>query len=137
MENEIFEGQSPLVRKEAGIDDLDIMWPNREFKAPRKNRLFVKHAEEDVANAFDRAVQKLYSDPNDVKGILKIHQSNPAGVCKACIQGLANDNVSPGVLKQLSLKYKNLKIEVTSEILPDVKVNGRSNFVIMNGKYIE
>lgn len=53
------------------------------------------------------------------------------------IQGLENDNVSFGVLKQLSLKYPNLHIEVTSEILPDVKVTGKSNFVIQNGRYIE
>ena len=52
-------------------------------------------------------------------------------------EALANDNVSPGVLKQLSLKYPNLRIEVTSEILPDVKVIGKSNFVIQNGQYVE
>ena len=58
-------------------------------------------------------------------------------MCRKCIQGLANDNVSPGVLKQLSLKYPNLRIEVTSEILPDVKVTGKSNFVLQNGQYVE
>ena len=52
-------------------------------------------------------------------------------------EALANDNVSPGVLKQLSLKYPNLRIEVTSEILPDVKVIVKSNFVIQNGQYVE
>ena len=73
--------------------------------------------------------------PNNVNGILKIHQSNPTGVCRKCIQGLANDNVSPGVLKQLSLKYPNLRIEVISEVIPDVKVTGKSSFVIQNGKH--
>ena len=53
----------------------------------------------------------------------------------------SNDNVSPGVLKQLSLKYPNLRIEVTSEILPDIKVTGKSSFIIQStisigsGKY--
>lgn len=58
-------------------------------------------------------------------------------MCRKCLQGLANDNVSPGVLKQLSLKYPNLRIEVTSETLPGVKVTGRSSFVIQNGQYVE
>lgn len=44
---------------------------------------------------------------------VKIHQSNPSGVCRKCIQGLDNDIVKPGVLKQLSLKYPNLRIEVS------------------------
>ena len=48
-----------------------------------------------------------------------------------------NDNVSPGVLKQLSLKYPNLTIQVSSESVPGVRVTGRSNFVIRNGKYVE
>ena len=75
--------------------------------------------------------------PEDVRGVLKIHQSNPSGACRKCIQGLDNDIVKPGVLKQLSLKYPNIRIEVTSEVLPNVKVSGKSNFVIMNGKYIQ
>ena len=90
-----------------------------------------------MANDFDRAVRNAQINPEDVKGILKIHQSNPAGVCKACIQGLANNNVKPGVLKQLSLKYPNLRIEVSSEVKIGVKINGRSNFAIMGGKYVE
>jgi hypothetical protein len=97
MEGVTFEGQSPKVRSEAGLPDLDEIWAERNIKSPGNNPLFTRHAEE----------------------------------------ALANDNVSPGVLKQLSLKYPNLRIEVTSEILPDVKVTGKSNFVIQNGQYVE
>ena len=97
MEGVTFEGQSPKVRSEAGLPDLDEIWAERNIKSPGNNPLFTRHAEE----------------------------------------ALANDNVSPGVLKQLSLKYPNLRIEVTSEILPDVKVIGKSNFVIQNGQYVE
>ena len=97
MEGVTFEGQSPKVRSEAGLPDLDEIWVERNIKSPGNNPLFTRHAEE----------------------------------------ALANDNVSPGVLKQLSLKYPNLRIEVTSEILPDVKVIGKSNFVIQNGQYVE
>ena len=137
MEGVTFEGQSPKVRSEAGLPDLDEIWAERNIKSPGNNSLFTRHAEEALANDFDRAVIKAGINPQDVSGVLKIHQSNPTGVCRKCIQGLANDNVSPGVLKQLSLKYPNLRIEVTSEILPDVKVIGKSNFVIQNGQYVE
>ena len=137
LEGVTFEGQSPKVRSEAGLPDLDEIWAGRNIKSPGNNPLFTRHAEEVLANDFDRAVIEAGINPQDVSGVLKIHQSNPTGVCRKCIQGLANDNVSPGVLKQLSLKYPNLRIEVTSEILPDVKVTGKSNFVIQNGQYVE
>ena len=137
LEGVTFEGQSPKVRSEAGLPDLDEIWAGRNIKSPGNNPLFTRHAEEVLANDFDRAVIEAGINPQDVSGVLKIHQSNPTGVCRKCIQGLANDNVSPGVLKQLSLKYPNLRIEVTSEILPDVKVTGKSNFIIQNGQYEE
>ena len=137
LEKITFEGQSPKVRKEAGLPDLDEVWRNRNIKAPGQNPLFTRHAEEVLANSFDKAVIEAKIKPEDVRGVLKIHQSNPSGVCRKRIQGLDNDIVKPGVLKQLSLKYPNLRIEVTSEVLPNVKVSGKSNFVIMNGKYIQ
>ena len=137
LEKITFEGQSPKVRKEAGLPDLDEVWRNRNIKAPGQNPLFTRHAEEVLANSFDKAVIEAKIKPEDVRGVLKIHQSNPSGVCRKCIQGLDNDIVKPGVLKQQSLKYPNLRIEVTSEVLPNVKVSGKSNFVIMNGKYIQ
>ena len=137
FENVIFEGESPKVRNEAGLQDIDIIWPNRNIKAPGNNPLFTRHAEEVVANNFDMKITNAGLNPKDVSGTLKIHQSNPTGVCRKCIQGLANDNVSPGVLKQLSLKYPNLTIQVSSESVPGVRVTGRSNFVIRNGKYVE
>ena len=137
LEKITFEGQSPKVRKEAGLPDVDEVWRNRNIKAPGQNPLFTRHAEEVLANSFDKAVIEAKIKPEDVRGVLKIHQSNPSGVCRKCIQGLDNDIVKLGVLKQLSLKYPNLRIEVTSEVLPNVKVSGKSNFVIMNGKYIQ
>ena len=137
LEGITFEGKSPKVRKEAGLKDLDEMWPERNIRSPGNNPLFTRHAEEELVNHFDIAVQDAGINPEDVSGVLKIHQSNPKGVCPKCIQGLGNDNVSPGVLKQLSMKYPNLRIEVTSEILPDVTVTGKSNFVIQNGQYVE
>ncbi|MFV2047045.1 hypothetical protein KDJ21_007465 [Metabacillus litoralis] len=137
LENLTFEGGSPKVRKEAGLPDLDEVMPNRNIKAPGNNPLFTRHAEEGVLNEFDSAVIKAGIKPEDVAGTLKLHQSNPSGVCRKCYQGLANDKVPPGVLKQLSLKYPNLKIAVTSEIDESIKVTGRLNLIIKNGKYVD
>ncbi|WP_248278458.1 hypothetical protein [Bacillus sp. DNRA2] len=137
LENLSFEGGSPKVRKEARLPDLDEVMPNRNIKAPGNNPLFTRHAEEGVLNEFDSAVIKAGIKPEDVTGTLKLHQSNPSGVCRKCYQGLGNDKVPPGVLKQLSLKYPNLKIEVTSEIDESIKVTGRLNLMIKNGKYID
>ncbi|MEC2713360.1 hypothetical protein P9Z56_14340 [Bacillus cereus] len=137
LEDLNFEGGSPKVRKEAGLPDLDEVMPDRNIKAPGTNPLFTRHAEEGVLNEFDSAVIKAGIKPEDVTGTLKLHQSNPSGVCRKCYQGLANDKVPPGVLKQLSLKYPNLKIEVTSETDESIKVTGRLNLMIKNGKYID
>ncbi len=137
LEDLIFEGGSPKVRKEAGLPDLDEVMPDRNIKAPGTNPLFTRHAEEGVLNEFDSAVIKAGIKPEDVTGTLKLHQSNPSGVCRKCYQGLANDKVPPGVLKQLSLKYPYLKIEVTSEIDENIKVTGRLNLMIKNGNYID
>ncbi|CAF1721525.1 Putative ribonuclease YwqJ [Bacillus subtilis] len=137
LEGLTFKGGSPKVRKEAGLPDLDEVMPNRNIKAPGNNPLFTRHAEEGVLNEFDSAVIKAGIKPEDVTGTLRLHQSNPSGVCRKCYQGLANDKVPPGVLKQLSLKYPNLKIEVTSEVDESIKVTGRLNLMIRNGKYIE
>ena len=43
-------------------------------------------------------------------------------------EALANDNVSPGVLKQLSLKYPNLRIEVTLVLCQDLVQVKMRNF---------
>ncbi|MCY7783113.1 MULTISPECIES: T7SS effector LXG polymorphic toxin [unclassified Bacillus (in: firmicutes)] len=137
LEDLTFKGGSPKVRKEAGLPDLDEIMPDRNIKAPGNNPLFTRHAEEGVLNEFDSAVIKADIKPEDVTGTLRLHQSNPSGVCRKCYQGLANDKVPPGVLKQLSLKYPNLKIEVTSEMDESIKVTGRLNLMIKNGKYIE
>ena len=124
LENMTFEGGSPKVRNELGLPDLDSEMPNRSIKAPSDNPLFNRHAEEVIANKFDNAVKNAGLSADEVDGTLRIHQSNPSGVCKKCIQGLSNDNVKPGVLKQLSKKYPKLVIKITSELDSNVKVTG-------------
>ena len=136
LEDITFEGGSPKVRQQLGMLDLDTEMPGRSIKAPSNNPLFTRHAEEVVANKSDTAVQESGIPAEDVSGTLSIHRSNPSGVCKKCIHGLNNNSVQPGVLKQLSLKYPNLIIKVTSELNADVKVTGRSELIIKNGEYV-
>uniref|UniRef100_UPI003F4912B4 ribonuclease YeeF family protein n=1 Tax=Niallia taxi TaxID=2499688 RepID=UPI003F4912B4 len=137
LEDLTFVGGSPKVRKEAALPDLDEAMPNRNIKAPSNNPLFTRHAEEGVLNEFDAAVMQKGLNPEEVTGTLRLHQSNPSGVCRKCYQGLANDKVPAGVLKQLSQRYPNLTIIVTSETNEAVKVTGRLELNIRNGKYIE
>jgi hypothetical protein len=137
LERHTFEGASPKVLKKAGLPSLNEIMPNRLIKAPSNNPLFIQHAEEYVFNLFDQEVSKAGIDPSDVTGVLRVYQSNPAGVCRKCIQGLTNNLVEPGVVKQMSLRYPNLTIEITSEINDAVKVSGRSSLVVKNGIYVE
>lgn len=136
LENSVFEGGSPIVRQEAGVPDLDAIMPNRPIQAPRKSPQFTKHAEEGVINEFITLVKKKGLKPNDVKGTLSIHQSNPRGVCTACIQGITNPKVPAGIFMQLTQMFPNLTIKVSSEVKAGVKAAGRLNFTLKGGKYI-
>ena len=137
LENCIFEGGSPAVRREAGLPDIDIVYPYRIIKSSGKIPSATRHAEEVVANEFVKAVEELGLELEDVVGTLRIHQSNPKGVCPTCLSGLGNPMKYSGVIKQLSLKYPNLEIDVTSETVEGIKPNGRLNFKVKNGQYIE
>ncbi|MGE7304607.1 T7SS effector LXG polymorphic toxin [Priestia megaterium] len=137
LEGLIFEGGSPKVRKEAGLPDLDVSNPNRPIKSSGKIPSATRHAEEGVANQFVEAVEKAGIQPQDVVGIFKLHQSNPSGVCPTCLSGLGNPKKDPGIIKQLSLKYPNLIVEVTSQAVEGTKVTGRLNFRVKNGVYID
>ncbi|CGF81690.1 Uncharacterised protein [Streptococcus pneumoniae] len=140
-----FEGGSPEVRKEAGLPSLDTILPNREIRAPYdhlknpKLAQFTRHAEEGVLNEFDYAIKKAGIEPTEVTGTLRIHQSNPRGVCNKCSKGLLKPHPieKSGIFYQASKKYPNLTIEVTSEIDGSVKTNGLLSFVLKDGKIIE
>ncbi|WP_434061921.1 hypothetical protein [Bacillus paranthracis] len=131
-----FEGGSPEVRKEAGLPSLDTILPNREIRAPYdhlknpKLAQFTRHAEEGVLNEFDYAIKKAGIEPTEVTGTLRIHQSNPRGVCNKCSKGLLKPHPieKSGIFYQASKKYPNLTIEVTSEIDGSVKTNGLLSF---------
>ncbi|PTY79269.1 hypothetical protein B5V89_06510 [Heyndrickxia sporothermodurans] len=142
LEGEIFEGSSIKVRREAGLHDLDDIMPNREIRAPYdgtnpRHIQFIKHAEEGVINEFDMAIKKLGVNPNEVEGTLVIHQSNPRGVCSICTQGMTNPNKEAGIFMQLTKKYPNLTIKVTTEVKEGIRVSGKESFILRNGRLVE
>ncbi|WP_260442753.1 pre-toxin TG domain-containing protein [Listeria booriae] len=143
LEDMVFEGGSPKVRKEAGLPDLDELMPDRAIRAPydsANSRLaqFTKHAEEGVLNEFDIAVQKLGVKPEEVEGVLKIHQSNPNGVCNKCTKGLINSfpESESGIFYQFSTKYPNVTVMVTSEIDETIKARDILEFTLRDGKIL-
>lgn len=136
LEDRVFEGGSPKVRKEAGLPDLDEAYPDREVRSSGKIPSATRHAEENVANDFIDAIKETGLNAEDVVGTLKIHQSNPKGVCPTCLSGLGNPAKPSGIIKQLSEMFPGLRIEVTSEVVEGIKVNGRLQFIVQNGTYI-
>jgi hypothetical protein len=139
LEGEVFKGASPEVikaaKKEAGLKSLDEEMPDRPIKAPFKNPLFVNHAEEVVINKFVYAVDKKFKNPDDVKGKLYIHQSNNRGVCNNCKAGLGRSkNTNKGVIYQLSKRYPNLEIIVSSEISEGGQATRKHFFIVKDGK---
>jgi len=109
LESARFVGASSRIRASS-----DIPSPNPHINAPRSGGLFVDHAEQDVANAFIDALQKhrLSDLESETLWLYVTHQKGP---CKACMQGLANRLVAPGILAQLSLRYPGLLIQMTWE----------------------
>jgi hypothetical protein len=136
LEGFTFKGASPEVRKEAGLPTLDDIAPLREIKSPAVSPRGRNHAEEGVIAEFVHAVDSAKLQPHQIKGTLRIHQSNPRGFCTTCIQGINNPNVPEGILLQLSRKYPNLVIKGSSETIEGMKASGRHSFTLKNGQHL-
>lgn len=107
------------------------------IQSPRLNPLFRDHAEQDLANQFVSFVDRAGLTAADLDGkTLSIAISNPTGVCTACVQGLKNPNVAPGVLKQLSELYPGLTIKVNVMTEPGTKPLTGSYMEIRGGQRI-
>ncbi|MFD6439429.1 ribonuclease YeeF family protein [Peribacillus sp. NPDC060186] len=141
LEGKVFEGGSPKVRKEAGLPSLDELYPGREIKAPynraiRGHAQFMDHAEEGIIAEFEDAVKKASLKPEDMKGTLYIHQSNPNGICNKCTKGLFDPvpDDERGIFKQMTDMYPNLKIKVSTEIDPSLPYpRDTLSFEVING----
>ena len=124
LENKTFGGAS----KKAGGKPVE-----GEIKSPSKHKRFQGHAEEGILNRIDRAIQRLIKRGKmkleDLKGKtvwMKIEQE----VCSVCRQGLkSGSEAQPGVIKQFSLKYPELTIEVSSPATSEV-------ILVRNGKVV-
>lgn len=109
LQGKVFEGASPKVLKEAGLPQPEA----GPISAPFKNPLFVRHAEERVANELARAIDALPPGTDLAGRTVSVHVSQP--VCSACKAGLRDADAASGVLKQLSERYPDLTIRVTAE----------------------
>jgi len=136
LETTTFEGGSPRVRQQAGLTDLDTAFPDRPIKAPYENPAFTRHAEEDIISSFVKAVEDAGISPEDVKGTLSIRQSNANGVCYKCLSGLENSSAKIGIIKQLSLKYPNLIIDISSPVIQGHPIYGQSFVTVQNGQFL-
>jgi hypothetical protein len=87
--------------------------PIDHINAPRDNALFLDHAEQDVANAFIDALNDLRIKPRIEGEWLRIFVSQRP--CAPCVQGLADRQVDPGVLGQLSRLHPGLTVVVAWE----------------------
>ena len=108
-----------------------------QFHLLNPNPLFQNHGEEDIANQFVQAVNNAGLTAADLEGkTLNMFVSNPTGVCTICAQGLANPDVAPGVLKQLSDMYPGLTINITVDTAPGVVPRTGSQIAILNGQRV-
>nr|WP_241393209.1 hypothetical protein [Clostridium acetobutylicum] len=144
LEGKKFNGASPEVRKEGGLQGLDDIFPNRGITAPYDKSIpghkqFMEHAEEGSIAEFEDAIEKAGLKPEDVKGTFYIHQSNPRGVCDKCTLGLFKPDIygRKGIFKQLTDKYPNLKIKVTTQMDYSIEFpRGTLSFEVKNGEVL-
>jgi len=144
LENETFEGMSPALRKEAGLESLDETMPNREIKSPYSSPQFTRHAEEDILNQVHERIKELKLSESALEGkTLFLHIDNGRGVCNKCAVGLLNpDSAKIGVVKQFSNLHPTVKIKITAQdadalIRSERKGGSITTLVVQDGKVIE
>jgi hypothetical protein len=84
------------------------------IRSPNPSPRFQLHAEEDLANQIDRAIQEAALTPEQMAG-RTVNMHIEQRVCNICRQGLGGTDVPAGVLKQLSDKYPNITFNVSAE----------------------
>ena len=117
LEGTIFEGLSPALRREGGLQSLDDLYGvNRPIKSPNPNPIASRHAEEDIFNSIAQQIDNSGLTDVQLNGrTVNIHISNAGGVCNVCYQGLGNSTATPGVIRQFSERYPSLNIRITAE----------------------
>ena len=117
LQGQTFEGLSPALRREGGLQSLDDLYgANRPIKSPNPNPIASRHAEEDIFNGIAQKIDNSGLTAVQLKGhTVHIHISNAGGVCNVCYQGLGNSTATPGVIRQFSERYPGLNVRITSE----------------------
>lgn len=122
LENEMFTGASVIPRREAGLADLDEVFPDRSIVAPvdyKNNSALVqqaKHAEENVMAEFETALKKAGIRPEEARADFYIMQSNPNGACPTCMLDMLSPSPkgNEGIFKQFSKKYPNVNLHLST-----------------------
>jgi hypothetical protein len=93
--------------------------PGGSIKSPNPSARFQLHAEEDLVNQIDRAIQEAGLTAKEMIG-RSVNMHIEQRVCNICRQGLGGAEVPPGVLKQLSVKYPNITFNVANDATNEV-----------------
>lgn len=117
LQGQTFEGLSPALRREGGLQSLDDLYGvNRPIRSPNPNPIASRHAEEDIFNGLARQIDESGLSTVQLEGhTVNVHISNAGGVCNVCYQGLGDSTATPGVIRQFSERYPGLNIRITAE----------------------
>ena len=117
LQGQTFEGLSPALRREGGLQSLDDLYgANRPIKSPNPNPIASRHAEEDIFNGIAQQIDNSGLTATQLNGrTVNVHISNAGGVCNVCYQGLGNSTATPGVIRQFSERYPGLNVRITAE----------------------
>lgn len=117
LRGQTFEGLSPALRREGGLQSLDELYgTNRPIKSPNPNPIASRHAEEDIFNRIAQQIDSSGLTAAQLNGrTVNVHISNAGGVCNVCYQGLGNSTATPGVIRQFSERYPGMNVRITAE----------------------
>jgi len=117
FQGQTFEGLSPALRREGGLQSLDDLYgTSRPIKSPNPNPIASRHAEEDIFNSIAQQIDNSGLTATQLNGrTVNIRISNAGGVCNVCYQGLGNSTATPGVIRQFSERYPGLNVRITAE----------------------
>lgn len=106
LENEKFVGRSP--RAGGSVNPASEFPPATAMdKLPQT----FGHAEQNIADQLDRALQKIPREQLAGRKVWMLIEQEP---CSTCAQGATGAETAAGVLKKLSLKYPEIVFEIKS-----------------------
>ncbi|MFB8796559.1 MAG: RHS repeat-associated core domain-containing protein [Microcoleus sp.] len=121
LENKVFGGASGRARIKNTLAPLE----GGDIKPPTSNQISQGHAEQDMANQLDKAIQSSNLTEDDLVG-RTVFRHLEAMPCDTCRWGLLKTSTgNPGVLSTFSSRYPQLRMIVTAEgIEESLKIQG-------------